>query len=174
MRTTTATNARLRRETAHRDDDKDRREDRNARNNSDAFGRNREGRRDTPNKETRAPPPPHDTPQHNTNEGDDDILTKIVLLDGQKLWLKMNAFTDNNQIKHMVYERVGINPNSYQLIRTHMTHKNQAGSEDSKDQAETTIYLTSALQGGTKSAKVLQKDGKAEKRIPQPNRRQTA
>ncbi len=117
-RTTTATNIRLRQKTAHKDDDKDRHEGRNARSNSDADERNREGERDIPNQGKRAPPPPHDIPQHSTNEGDNNILTKIVLLDGQNFWLNANACTDNTNIKNLIYERVGILPNFYQLNTT--------------------------------------------------------
>ena len=51
-----------------------------------------------------------------------------MLLDGQKLWLNLNGSTDTDQIKAIIYERVGINPNSYQLSKTHRT-QNQTHPE---------------------------------------------
>ncbi len=77
----------------------------------------------------------------------------------------MNAFTENQQIKHMIYERKGINPNSNQPTRTLRARISQAGSEDNKEQSETTIYLTSALQGGTKGGG---KNGKSSRKTARP------
>ena len=87
-------------------------------------------------------------PRNSTHKepGDNDTLTKIILMDGKHIWLKINDSTDDEQIKHIISQRQGLNSNSYQLTRSQPKREKEQGTQQTQE--ETTIRMICRLVGG--------------------------
>ena len=89
-------------------------------------------------------------------------LTKIILLDGKHIWLNLDTHTDIDQIKKMIQQRQGIDPNAYQLSKA---QQKEGGKHQGRqhDQEDSIYHMKSAMLGGTAGKRKKKQEGKVHK-----------